>query len=340
MEAPSPRRAVRTRRGHVAFGLAIASALASGQVLLLWWRYFERSADLSGTLLTLAAMVSITMFMVLALTLPFALVAVANRFHVPAFSELTADRRPPVVYLRPFEEDSPRTTDVISTGESSVTLVDESDDHLQLLHEIGPLVAIARPGRLARWGLHPLGPYRHEPDSGRWQEDVAELLSRARLVVLVVGTTPGIEWEIQACRASVRPESLLLYLPARATSALRQSTVIEKERKRYEELKAVIEAQLPCRLPEFREPVYVVGFTPDWEPIVEGHRATGSSRWLEHSRITVEVRRQLERVLARILPDVPREARVLAGSSERILRNWVCVICFALGLTPLLLSLR
>lgn len=86
------------------------------------------------------------------------LLVAAERFFVPSVRDaLARDPRPPVVYLRPFDEDSERVYDVISSGETTSVISAKAEDFLMPLNAIGPLVSIAEPNLAARIGMHTHG---------------------------------------------------------------------------------------------------------------------------------------------------------------------------------------
>jgi hypothetical protein len=114
---------------------------------------------------------------------------------------LQRDRRRPIVYLRSFISD-PR----FSEYRSSVSNLEAS--LLEMSCQIGPAVAIGRPGE----PLQTLGLPRLYVADKDWRLAVAELLQRAVAIILVLGDTEGIDWELgQIVQASL-PERLLLVL--------------------------------------------------------------------------------------------------------------------------------
>ncbi|MFN2506356.1 MAG: hypothetical protein ABR540_19435, partial [Acidimicrobiales bacterium] len=60
--------------------------------------------------------------------------------------------------------------------------------------------------------LPELGVIRVYPDEGRWQEAVAEMSRSARLIVLHLGESPGLTWEIEHVVRYCEPERLILSL--------------------------------------------------------------------------------------------------------------------------------
>jgi hypothetical protein len=118
-----------------------------------------------------------------------------RHFLTPAEKVMAADRRPPVVYLRSFV-----TEDRI--GEEEIALS-------RILGAVGPFVAIGSP----RDPLPPLGASRFYLPGADWQSFVTNLVQRARLVVVLAGQTPGLEWELRLCRRELDPLQLIIALP-------------------------------------------------------------------------------------------------------------------------------
>jgi len=116
--------------------------------------------------------------------------------------------RAPVVYLRRFDEDE--KTARVPLPLSMPLFVSTSTEEEQLvrvLSEIGPVVALARPGeRLPR-----LGARRLEVDSAEWRSTVESLVTRARLVVLRAGSlTDSLRFELESATRLVRPDHLVI----------------------------------------------------------------------------------------------------------------------------------
>lgn len=106
--------------------------------------------------------------------------------------------RPPVVYLRSFDDDH-----VAGRLRGDRT---EEEALVAALAHIGPVVAVARPGET----LPMAGAHRTRLGDAVWQEEVAALLRRASLVVLRTGGSPGLRWEWAAVRRIVPPGRTLL----------------------------------------------------------------------------------------------------------------------------------
>ena len=105
---------------------------------------------------------------------------------------------PPVLYLRSFEDDA--TT---SAFKGALT---EEENLVRALAHIGPVVAIGKPGE----ELPLAGASRFYVPDDCWQERVAELVGRARLVVIRTGLSPGLMWELRTVLKLSEPSRVLL----------------------------------------------------------------------------------------------------------------------------------
>jgi len=161
---------------------------------------------------------------------------------------MALDPRPPVVYLRSFDEDK--------KGDHPLHLNTDSQEEVlgAFFKEAGPFVAVGRPDE----DFPTLGAARIYLDED-WQSQVVGLMSVARLVVLRTGQTENLLWELERATQMLRPEQLLLLVPS--------------GRKEYEAFRARAESYFPRPLPEYpsRTPSRAglrgfVCFEPDWTP--------------------------------------------------------------------------
>jgi hypothetical protein len=146
------------------------------------------------------------------------LVDYGRRLRAPDGWELMRrDPRPPVVFLRPFQEDSRWTYDnpigkreggdiTPSAGRKRAT---REPKVARELSRIGPFVAVGRPGEK----LSPLGAARIYVSDEQWQETVLSLVGRAAAVVLQPEVSPGTLWELHVIGRMVDTRRLLLLVP-------------------------------------------------------------------------------------------------------------------------------
>lgn len=121
------------------------------------------------------------------------------------WSALQSDPRQPVLYLRSFAVDEL----LARTGETAMDYFRTEEERLaRAFAQIGPLVAIGRPGE----PLPPAGaPRVYVGDD--WQHTVRELLGRAQLVLIGAGRGDGLRWELELVRATVDPRRVVILLP-------------------------------------------------------------------------------------------------------------------------------
>jgi hypothetical protein len=138
------------------------------------------------------------------------LIGIGRRMRaVPAEQQLQDDKRPPVLFLRSFEDDDllDPTPRMIPMGDFFPRRYEES--LVKPLKAIGPMVSIGRPGNK----LPMLGGARLFVDDRHWQQAVIHLRKHASAVVLMIGRTEGVWWEIESSIRDVEPEKLLFFFP-------------------------------------------------------------------------------------------------------------------------------
>ncbi|MGH1488190.1 MAG: hypothetical protein ACRBK7_02155 [Acidimicrobiales bacterium] len=193
---------------------------------------------------------------------------------------LADDQRPPVLYLRPFGYDgtdfhvSPGTL-----GRSAIErgfwrqmgvmmrLIRTSEQLLsRAFRDVGPLVAIGDPGS----ELPRLGAVRVYAREGlEWQNVVADLAKRSRYVILEIGLSDGVQWEVSFIAHTVPPQKLILSLPSDAKTARRFMRPGKRERRRleyYAAFRAATVREFPNPLPEKIGQARYIYFEADWTP--------------------------------------------------------------------------
>ncbi len=177
---------------------------------------------------------------------------------------LQRDPRPPVLYLRPFDADDidpiPPEPLAYYTGEGTLeeTLGAPEEEQLALaMNELGPFIAIGKPYDI----LPKLGAARVRVSDEQWKAKVTEWVSRAQLIVLRVGFTKGVEWEVAHIVENAPPEKLVLLLPF--TPATGYDTFRERMREHFNQ-------DLPeIKRRKWTPPLSVCGllyFSSGWEP--------------------------------------------------------------------------
>lgn len=137
------------------------------------------------------------------------------------------DRRPPVLLLRSFGDDmmavkgerGSRATDLHRKGMTFERVI---QDHLS---PFGPFVAIGRPEE----PLSPLGAARdYVPDSD-WQDEVQQRIQAAAIVVLIIGTSQGLAWELARLRDLAQLHKLILLFPPADDVVNRWATLVGRD---------------------------------------------------------------------------------------------------------------
>jgi Septum formation len=158
--------------------------------------------------------------------------------------------RPKALYLRRFRADaSPLGESFSAVGWSfpKTGMPTEEEQLAEALRPIGELIAIGRPSE----DLPRPGATRLYPDPEEWQRTVIERMQTARLVVIRVGSGPGVLWELQKAREMVEPRTLLLLILEHGGYHLFRH-----------EAETALGVRLPV-LPSYRQQGFF-RFTPNW----------------------------------------------------------------------------
>jgi hypothetical protein len=121
-----------------------------------------------------------------------------------AHDALAHDPRPPVVYFRPFSADSEASRRIVSTS-----WVTAEEQLATAVNHLGPFVAFGVP----RESLPAIGAARLYEDDARWQGAARELMARAALVLLRIGSGPSFWWEFTTAVRSAAPQKVVLLIP-------------------------------------------------------------------------------------------------------------------------------
>lgn len=124
-----------------------------------------------------------------------------------AIELLKTDRRAPVLYLRSFNDDGvpDLTSSVIPFGPRQTIETRLS----RVFRGIGPVVSIGRPGER----LPEVGANRFYVSDNDWQRAVLYFIDRAAAVIIMIGRSKGVAWEIDTALRTVPRERLLLMFP-------------------------------------------------------------------------------------------------------------------------------
>ena len=132
---------------------------------------------------------------------------------VSAKDALEKDPRPPIVYLRSFQDDGLFNPGAFFLANDWLRTLGEktTEDNLsRLLAPFGPVVAIGRPEE----EMPEVGAARIYVGDDNWQDLIKDLLSdRGALAVFQAGDTKSLRWELTLVAALLRPEQILMFLP-------------------------------------------------------------------------------------------------------------------------------
>lgn len=132
----------------------------------------------------------------------------------PAEEVLQEDQRPPVLFLRAFEDDQvslksaamPAYSRVADPGIEYANL----EEVLEAALNIGPVVAIGHPEDV----VPPIGAVRRYVEGDAWQNVVVSLMDQAALIVVGVSDSEGVVWEIeQLCNRGYLGKSVFIIPP-------------------------------------------------------------------------------------------------------------------------------
>jgi hypothetical protein len=173
-----------------------------------------------------------------------------RRLRAPDAAEvLRRDPRPPIVFLRPFNEDhrlvygspiGPR-----EGGEQPVSSKGETGHEQTLAHLLrgaGPFIAIGQPGEK----LVTLGAARWYVSDADWQNEVEAMVRRAGAVVLQPELSSGTMWEVDLVARAADLMRLLLIVPNPRLRPLRYWRIRELAHERLSVVLPTADECAPC----------------------------------------------------------------------------------------------
>lgn len=106
------------------------------------------------------------------------------------------------LYLRCFNDDR------LTARYPGREVLSEEESLMRVVEKIGKPVAIGCPGDKTP----PLGAYRIYVEDNEWQAKVTELVEGAKLVILRIGSTEGLTWEVLHCLNNIRDLTRLVFV--------------------------------------------------------------------------------------------------------------------------------
>ena len=138
------------------------------------------------------------------------------KYDVQGAADVVAfDSRPPVVFLRSFQDDVKSPIGGAFGLWMKIPMwffpVSFEQELAGIMNRLGPFVAVGRPGER----LPELGANRFYFSNEEWQSQVSELVRRAQLTLILCGPTPSLWWEIDHVLTSATPAHVVLLIPER-----------------------------------------------------------------------------------------------------------------------------
>ena len=122
---------------------------------------------------------------------------------------LTNDQRPPLLYLRSFDQEAGRFAEVSPEAASkysdvplyrrtqmSYNLTLEQFLHREIKRQVGPFIALGNPTDY----LPPEGASRTYATDGNWQEYFTDLSDRSAGILMQIGNSDNLNWELNSIR--------------------------------------------------------------------------------------------------------------------------------------------
>ncbi|MBW1298122.1 hypothetical protein [Aquimarina litoralis] len=174
------------------------------------------------------------------------------------------DNRSPIVYFRSFKDDKKTSRSqnnklfvkLLSPLFGSINNLNSEEEQLsRACGEFGPFIALSNPKKV----FQNLGATKIKTENTEWQQKVIDLINKAQLVIIRVGVTSGLWWEVDTVLQRKNPENILFLLP--------------NDPELYYDFKAEIEEKTEVVLPENYKPrnIYyqsfsaVLTFDSQWE---------------------------------------------------------------------------
>jgi TM2 domain-containing membrane protein YozV len=307
-------------RARSGFRLKIVGANA---LAVMFWLVvlddYSGSSHLSYFALPLAAWIGI------------ALIRRGFRYDAISAAELLAkDARAPVVYLRSFRQDDDRLVPIYLRLFMFSVAINFEQILAAILSPIGPFVAIGRPAE----DVPELGAARMYFPDDQWREQICAFMERARLVVIRLGTTDNIWWEVEHAIRTVDPARLIL--------------VVVESRKKQENLLRRLGELLgkPLREPEGWIPAWLwsvlrlgiqsyefplfLTFSSNWEPRFERCGIRWGASTFEHPAWP-SIEYSLRRILRGLGLEAKRRKSRETAFILTLVLGWAGAHCFYLG---------
>ena len=205
---------------------------------------------------------------------------------------LSADPRPPIIYLRPHTDENLRNPDNQFSERSY------EEEIARVFRGVGPFIAVARPDENI-----PPADVSQSASGMDWRERVEKLIESAQLVVIDPAPTSACLWEIETCLRIRRPFEILLFFPFRRPSFSWINWLRPKDEResKYQEVRSFLTNRFLIVLPKTLGKTVFIGFESFSAPI----QYRQVQPWLPVSKSSTQtnMKRTLSPVLARLKAD-------------------------------------
>lgn len=182
-----------------------------------------------------------------------------------ALQLLREDTRKPIVYLRSFKGESAGLFERIIRfclffGSSVGSRFTFEEDLARVLSKAGPFVAMGKPGeRFATPGAS-----RTYVRQDAWMELVNSWIEKAGLVVIKIGTSESLDWEVSRVVTLKKSTSILLYFPPLFDETLFRN----RKLRQYSAFRESVSMYLKLPGPEAIVSCRFIWFGPSGEPVL------------------------------------------------------------------------
>jgi hypothetical protein len=121
---------------------------------------------------------------------------------------IDSSTKQPILYLRPFDSDDDPSYKLNLDGTMSGGSTDELDI-VRATTKLGPLIAIGNPND----DLPTLGAGRTYVDNDTWQDKVVQYIDKSQLIILRIGFSEGVIWELSKLFSQSDLSKLILLIP-------------------------------------------------------------------------------------------------------------------------------
>uniref|UniRef100_B3EJX4 Uncharacterized protein n=1 Tax=Chlorobium phaeobacteroides (strain BS1) TaxID=331678 RepID=B3EJX4_CHLPB len=159
---------------------------------------------------------------------------------------LRRDKRPPILYLRSFEDEDKEMTlgrairqsifgGVVGGGQAPYWF--EQEDISVYMNWVGPYITIARPGERKI-----VGAARKTVNEDQWKAVVSDFIHRTSFIILRAAVSSGLRWEIEEIVKRFDPTRLLVIT----------ATISADYRSFCQKVSSVLPEPLPHKIPSIR----------------------------------------------------------------------------------------